>query len=357
MLWSGARSHGRGVDRDVFSSMIDCWMIDLRLATSGRSYSMFFDGRGGPREAMYYTADLVSRFDEFAREGWSGTTRCDHFQNALGNMVRGESTRSLRGSDDVSNGPCTLHWLVVSSETDVKRRVVTSCESTREVRCHEFRGEKGDGWYGGQFDDWSAELVRYKLYGDAYWLWEESDTGSREGPATDPPASAYPSAFAVRIPAVRLAWEGFILDFAMYWARAALQHSFEAGSLADLATAWGFARAGLARLLPLGDLLVHECGHLYMGVGGHCSCKVSPDCDCCFDMAASAWQCRTRARLGLPSGSLLSCVAGAVSFVGVKRACGTDDGKTSYYPFTCEIDEPCVLRSAVNVSAGKCYSE
>lgn len=352
ILWANALGHGEGVDRDVFAGMVDCWMIDLRKATSGRSYSSFFANKGGPWEFLYYTCELVSRYASLAKESWSGVDTCEHFHNFVGNVIRGNDGTSRSDEEGLRHGPCPLRIRAVSSTTDVRPRTVQTCDDPAPNDCH---GYAPDGqWWGGQFDDWDATLQRYPLFGEPSWLWTEASTGSRtQGVSTSALASATMSAFAVNIPATRLAFDGFIADWLMYWARAALQFALEAGSWSHLSAAWGLARGVLARMTALGNTVIHELGHLYMGVDGHCDCEDAPpdhNCRCCFDMAAQAWQVRLQARLGLPATPTFTCSPAALSFTETEWNCSTG----GVYPWTQAIAEPCVADSPVWVEARRC---
>ncbi len=360
ILWNGFKSHGEGVDREKFNEVLKCWMIDLQKAQSGRSYRLFFEKRGGPREALYHACDLVARFQTYARESWSGSDACEHFHNFIGDVLRGDAATSREyekatwlGTEEAQHGPCQLSILVVSTSTDVTPRAVTTCDRETPDVCHQ--SDEDGHFYGGQFDDWSADLTSKNWWGTDYWSFYERASGSRSGPHTSPAASASPTGFAVRLPAVRIAWEGFVLDYAISWARVALQYALEEGDVAAFVSAWKLARAGAARLPRLGRLLIHEIGHVFMGTGGHCVCDTSPSCGCCFDMAAEAWVARVQARLGLPDSDTFVCSTTLLSQHSDSWGCGTASGGFAYYPWTTSFEEACVPRASVTLSGGPCF--
>ena len=92
-----------------------------------------------------------------------------------------------------------------------------------------------------------------------------------------------------------LAWTGFVVDRILHLARLAWDYARYSGSTAHEVAARELGRYALGPMVRVGQTLIHEIGHTWVGHGGHCAYQ------CCFEAAAVAWGCAIRGKLGLPA--------------------------------------------------------
>ena len=116
------------------------------------------------------------------------------------------------------------------------------------------------------------------------------------------------------MPPAGLFWRGYVCDALLFWARTLRDYALHRLSRGDtraarqsFTTATHLARYAMRYILHQSYTLVHEIGHTFRQDDWHCRDRSieptsNPDTPyCCFDFAAKAFQCRVRARLGLPN--------------------------------------------------------
>ena len=131
---------------------------------------------------------------------------------------------------------------------------------------------------------------------------------------------------AVFFAADEIAYDGFVADWIMYWARVAMDYCFDRESEAHLDQAEIMARMVLALLAEFGRTFIHEVGHGYQGAGGHCKTYA-----CCFDVAAENSLCGVRATLGLADPPYYLCDGDSIVWQSA-NPCGQGT-----YPMLCDV--------------------
>lgn len=187
-------------------------------------------------------------------------------------------------------------------------------------------------------------IIRVQVNGGEAALWEEPE--ARWLGLADVDAGA------VQLPANRLAFRGYVLDFSLFWARVALDYGYTHGRWDAWHGAWVYARGALADLVEYGRMLIHEMGHLHMGVEGHCG-PIKRDAiapGCCFDIAAEHWKCRVASIIGLPDLSTFSCQPDPLVH-SLHNPCG---GEGDGYALVCDRGTLCVPQTTSGFLAGPC---
>lgn len=346
ILWANVRSRGTGMDPDVLDNMIDCWMIDTEQDRTGRTYSMFFAGGHAPKQFVYYALDMIRRNAGAARDDWSGTTWGVGFAEWLAQALDGKKVGSQ--TDDRA---CSIKVRVRASGSRLAGKGLAGrCEDKdSEVECGET-----DNFPAGDFDAWRASL-RPPATADPSILILMPDGGGLVPDSGTVSAFADISQQSVNFPANVVAFNGYSLDFSLFWARAALQYFCEELDWSGLQAAAVWARAAQTIVFRYVYTATHELGHLHFGEGGHC---VGEDAEggapsCYFDMAAQSLACFTSGRLGLPHQGLFSCTgSGRYS---AEEQCGVDGREYSDYWRSCDRGDLCVPNNAAIFSATPCF--
>lgn len=343
ILWGLALGRGgETLDRKKWTRLVDCMAIQPAEATSGRSYAFFFEDRGAHWETLYYTCDLVHRFSDFITDEWSGSSACTGFGGFVHDVLEGEER------DGQGDYRCKLSLRVMSRETG--KGAAPGSKVLQERQCRRD-GDHVEGWTmdcrhvatdsdvpegvhadsdpGGHFDAWQADLWEGAYGSVKFWTWTDDRVSSEFGAwvgTSQVLGFAHPSQFAIHLSAEWVAWTAWNVDWTMFWARALLQYYLTDGAADYLRAALVLARSAWTRMLLLGDVIIHETGHVYMGEAGHCATGA-----CCFDMAARAWQIRCSAYLGAPASTKLSCDTYTSWREDECRGCGEDSNVASGY--------------------------
>ncbi len=349
VLWAAVSGTGTGVSGDDLDGLIGCWMIDTAKDTHGRSYSMFFEDGNAPRKFLRYMLDLVRRFSHEIKDDWSGTTTCAGLRDYIEDVLGGQKGSSL--ADGV--GPCTIKFRATSQSSTLPAvKTSRSCGgASEEVSCGNPSG------MGGDFQDWQQVMyLRFKQYevgGNAYihTLGVESGLAAPwSAPDADWLGYATINSGAVAVPANRLTFRGYQLDFTLFWARVALDYAYQFLRWDFLFGAWVYARGALSEMVEYGRTWVHELGHVHMGQGGHCEGTEGLETRCCFDIAAEHWKCRVASTLGLPDLSTLSCTPDPLTH-SLRNPCG---GEGDEYPLVCDRVALCAPQTDAGFLAGPC---
>lgn len=319
-LWRGYRgaAESLGATTASLDDRVKCWNIDPSIATNGVSDDAFFTGSSGARQYVLNAMRLAATYSEFAEEEWSGSDRCEGFPPFMRKLLSGKAAVNRE------NVRCTVAINVRSIDPRFDSEWSRSCVDGKGSPCGtKFCEEDSAG--APPFDSWTP-----------VWTVIEDSTGKLLGGRIDyldpsgdvllgPPGSVFGCAggdFGIQLAAHRTSFYGYVLDYAMYWARVLMDYGHETSDELALWSARRIALWALATVADLSDTLIHEAGHVWMGgLDGHCCAT------CCFDIAASAWSCRVRAWLGLPViGSLMPDLHDPVQVVWLEATCGAESG-------------------------------
>lgn len=299
-LWSPFWADRKG-DTDIFGSFLLCYNIPQSYRDV---HSLFWcNGWGAPSKVYRYAMQLIRTY-------WSDLEYTPDYSrtdaSAFGNFVRdlldGKAPSSPAGNQ------CTL-GVRIGSYDDRFAAVNEWCNGGfADCGSGAKPGEKKGYAYNYGAITWNAE---YRCWIDALrspWTGDQDagdDPGELPSAGVDWNGSSDDRiadgivAFSIAIPATDLYFRGLVCDDILQRAHIAWDyarylrgegHAGYAKWYEQQATR--LARYALRIIQQIAGVLVHELGHVYYGFG-HC------DKDCMQEIAAEAWKCKTRARLGL----------------------------------------------------------
>ncbi len=228
---------------EVRSGLIDCWNIDLDMVDtkSGLVFDAFFGEIGGPRQFVVLAMGMVFQYTEFIKDEWtSGASYCTGLSSFLATLGGGFSAANRKGRK------CKLSVNAVSTDSRFASKVNICDEETRT--CADSR-EAGTAI----FDSFLPVFEETRdARGNPRMLWFcEVDGKNQDSPLGFNGANGYsaPDAgTAVFFAADEVAYDGFLADWIMYWARVAMDYCFDRESEAHLDQAEIMARMVLALL-------------------------------------------------------------------------------------------------------------
>jgi len=281
------------------------------------------------------------------RDEWTGTTRCDGLDSFCDTLIEGGRAWSR---NEEALGPCDLRIFVRSLDSRFNDFSAQNCIDEMAGEPAATCGSGFNSACGPEYDLW-LNLPPFSW--SAYWYWTVLTPfgHSSDYASTDCTAFMQGGGFGIRLHASMLAYQGFIPDFLMWWARCAMDYANEEGSLPHLEAASELARFVLYRISIWSRDLIHELGHCYLGAG-HCDPHL-----CCFDIAAERWHCKVIAKLGLPrANSVWPVYSSENASANDPRAytCGRDDGVGTPICYTCRIDDYAVAESDWSFRARTC---
>lgn len=313
-------------------------------------------GTSPSRRVWGYGLKLVSQHWTSVEKLFDGAeTPCTGMGAFIATLLSGGSTTNNAGRSD--DRRCTLMMHVMGPSDDRKAYGSVCATDAEQTRCNEgYWPERGCDRSGTRaFDDYSySELEALRRFTVDPGKWGDDafdDVGRGPVPAYKGDcgyAHAYGSStdlgFQIFFQAAQIHWLAELVDYLLFWSRVALDYSRLAGSAQHLMRARQLAGYGLRSLLRLSRTAVHEFGHLYTGLGGHC------EDDSCFDVAAMRFECAVRAVHGLPHGAwspevflhgtdtvLADYPNQSSQLSNTQLACKSNSGKGSYYAWGCDV--------------------
>ena len=355
LLWGRFRSAPNSATDAAIEDRLHCWVVPSQPDPS-INWSAFFED-GGPIHLYRTMVQLVATYSSWiADSGYSRTDYCARgrfgdepltFGLFVNSLCHGVSTYLSQTQTE-----CDLRVFVIAVDdrnSDQASSCVTEQQGGNPFACGEGRtSSDGSKNCGDTADAWApGSLVTAKYAdGNSYTSWRTSDHSDA---ATIPNGCAdglraNGGNFALRMHSTEFGFKGFILDWLLFWARAAVDYAStgpDPGTWLDLLLkARTMATFALSLPAEMGRVLIHEIGHTYLG-GGHCD-----PWRCCFDMSARAWLCRTQAELGLQNDIVHMSDLGkeplpfGSAYASACTAGSTDDGISQYYFTWCDLVEP-----------------
>lgn len=341
-LWREFRSRRDSSDSTI-AGLLHCWNI----GTTHRfdvPWSAFW-ADGGPLNFYINALALIDAFPSYIRDESTDTTICEGLDSFCDSLIEGGRVRNKGG-----DGPCDLRIFVRSLDARFNAFRAQNCIDEMAGEPAATCGSGFNSACGPEYDLW---LNLPPFPGSAYWHWTVLTPfgHSRDYTSTDCTLFMAGGGFGIRVHASLLAYQGFIADFLMWWARCAMDYANEKGSLPHLKAASELARFVLFRISTWSKTFIHELGHCYLG-GGHCDPH-----RCCFDIAAERWHCKVIAKLGLPRANTIYPVFSSDTASGNEPradSCGIDNDVATPICYTCRIDDYAVPESDSSFRAGTC---
>lgn len=315
-LWQPFRGEARGA-HSTFHGLLGCYNLH-RSDHEGQQYLFWSSSWGAPHKVFLYACQLVATYSEFA--DIQGTTNdlvideCEGYPAFLSAVILGRAgTRSPRNRNREVPERCRV-TLNYRNAQDYPRVHAARCPGADQFAPsfeHGVQEPCDAGMRPGEANlglNWDQLLPIWNALGDCY-------SGSTLAVCQGPNAgSSYGGVWSVTMPPAGLFWRGYVCDALLFWARTLRDYALHRLSRGDtraarqsFTTATHLARYALRYILQQSYTLVHEIGHTFRQDDWHCRDQSieptsNPDTPyCCFDFAAKAFQCRVRARLGLPN--------------------------------------------------------
>lgn len=316
MLWIPFRSDARG-ELSSFHALLGCYNLH-RSDFESASYLFWSNGWGAPHKVFLYACQMIATYWEYANiedvTGEDVSLQCSGFPEFLQDIVsaRSDSRSGFNRSNPNIPDRCRI---------TVNFRNAQNYPRVHEPLCNM------DPW-GGPDDEQApsadCDSGNRPAPGNRGKIWEKGEpfwnstrkcfSGSAgntladrcSGPDVD---SSYGGAWNITLPPAGLYWRGVACDTLLYYARLCNDYSldrlFHYGEVDEAMryrqTAQRLSRYALHYILHVANTLIHEMGHTYRSDDYHCVNANRDDTPyCCFDIAAKAFSCRVRARLGIP---------------------------------------------------------
>lgn len=282
-LWPTFRNAARG-EMETFYKLQGCY--NLGRSETAKDYVFFMSGWGAPHKLYLYTMQMIYTYIHFA-DYPLGSFECQGFHKFMEILLMGERATQNKDEDPKT---CSLAMNFVNKNQGDGYRVFDACMANKD--CDYKVGNKSVAW-----DSWESLWLEER----GCFTGDPSDTSTCRGAPHSSSASATGGRFNVNLHPVELAFDGWLIDQIMFYARMArdfglyLLHTLKStDGLAYLSAAKCIARYALRLMARWGQLIIHELGHVYLG-SGHCKHN------CCFDVAADSWWCKVLGKLGLPA--------------------------------------------------------
>ncbi len=315
-LWRGYRGAAESLNATTASleKRLGCWNIDPSRALNGLRDDAFFQDSTGAKQYLLNAMRIAATYSDFAEEAWSGNDRCDGFPDFMRRLFTGREGTNRAGVK------CRVKAYARSTDVRFDGEAYPACTADGP----DFReacGKRYDSVDDSpRFDDWTP-------YWWEYWVGSElraNEIKYSSKQATPPigtgasGGNADIAEFGIQFPAIKVAFDGYICDFLLYWCRVLMDYGRENHDARALWCARRIARWELANVAARASNLIHEAGHIWMGEGGHCCVG------CCFPIASEAWLCRVSAALGLPLDPDYPRLDDGVSILSSSTACGQE---------------------------------
>jgi len=332
-----AASSVTGVNRATLEGLIGCWngyrgpesLAVLTGQEEEQGYAFWYEGWGAPWEWTMMMLDLMVTYWSFISlpaeevhgkwvDPFSGTGRCIADRDAGGaildvgdNQSLAEFARDLLSGKEaktrdlkfVNRCKLTVHFKSYDTRSEVARTREGSASFAVEGCARKATGACGDGFKFGSgnglpWDDFEANFdsITFAYRSNTAYSVKLFETGYPGFPIEWNDVAGIGGGFGLTLRPTYAGFGGFLADRLLFDARMCLDYFSASGDKAVLDSGYRFARFAVAPMVQLGQIAVHEIGHVFVG-SGHCIHG------CCFDYAAGVWACGVRGALGLPHGA------------------------------------------------------
>ncbi|MFT5582472.1 MAG: hypothetical protein ACI9VR_000048 [Cognaticolwellia sp.] len=283
-------------------SLIGCYNIPTSFDKG--DYLFWWYGKGAPRVYLQQVMKLVYVGWSEVRDDYTGTDFCSGFGNYVANSLSGlrAENQPRRQESGKSRFACRFRWDIFGGSVDgMDDRARNDCvgiELSSGQNCKE--GFKPDFPNCDSFKAWNDWTPIWED-GPSVWAGNVDPSGTkasgyRPEDGTCPGGYSPSTDASVKTKSWAVAFDACVADQILFWARMSLDYGRQTYSFSHLRGAEYIGRYALRMIAGSGRTLIHEMGHSFMGQGCHCPWN------CCFEIAAQRWLCKTMGQNGLPMG-------------------------------------------------------
>jgi hypothetical protein len=343
-----------GVSSGDLGALIGCW--NLPRSGNADRYYFWHDGWGAPHRFFLNTCWLIVGYAGFIEDPTRfgnapkgmGFSPMDEWCRDFGPFVR--RLLSGREATNLAGVSCRPTIKIKGGESD--RSATTNCDPDVQSCGNGFNPGSCDGL---AWDDWTAH------FDNGNWIWRFKDDSGLSWEMPVNPCENYMTGgddrWLITAQAGHLSAHAMVADWVLYQARLAWDfYRAGEGNARYVEVGRRLARYALRLMVEWGTSVVHEAGHCFTGVGGHC------DFGACFDIAAEHWKWKVVGALGLPVQPYLA--SDVTDFpevvhreVGTRVKGGNDTGVSHYYDYRLYLESAGTVGGRATMCVTRSYCE